>query len=220
MGEIRLDGALLEQYDPAQLGRAIGYLPQKVSLFAGSLRDNIARLDPDATDERVIAAAQAAGAHEVILAQPNGYNTIIDSDGGGLSGGQMQRVALARAFYGDPALLVLDEPNSDLDDAGSRALNLAIRNAKARGASVIIMTHRPSAILECDLVLRLLAGTVTAFGPMEEVLRKTTRNSSAILGQGAGAPPAANSPAAGPGAGPARPPVARFPWDTSGTGGA
>lgn len=218
MGEIRLDGALLEQYDPSQLGRAIGYLPQKVSLFAGSLRDNIARLDPDATDERVIAAAQAAGAHEVILAQPNGYDTIIDSEGGGLSGGQMQRVALARAFYGDPALLVLDEPNSDLDDAGSRALNLAIRNAKARGASVIIMTHRPNAILECDLVLRLMGGTVAAFGPMEQVLRKATRNSGAILGQGAGAPKGAPSPAVAPGAGQPKPPFARFPWDTNGTG--
>lgn len=202
-GEIRLDGALLDQYDPEQLGRVLGYLPQKVSLFAGSLRDNIARLDPDATDARIVAAAQAAGAHEVILAQPQGYDTIIDAEGGGLSGGQVQRVALARAFYGDPALLVLDEPNSDLDDAGSRALNQAIRTAKARGAAVIIMTHRPSAIVECDLVLRLKAGKAVAFGPTEEVLRKTTRNSGAILGQKP--PPAA----------PAGKPRTAFPWDTT-----
>jgi len=217
LGEIRLDGALLDHYDPVQLGRAIGYLPQRVSLFAGSLRDNIARLDPAATDENVIAAAQAAGAHEVIFGLPNGYDTIIDAEGGGLSGGQMQRIALARALYGDPALLVLDEPNSDLDDAGSRALNLAIRNAKARGASVIIMTHRPGAILECDLVLRLKAGRVVALGPMEDVLRKTTRNSGAILGSGAGQEGAAPS-AAGPAQG--GQPVARFPWDTDRKGGA
>lgn len=206
-GEIRLDGALLDQYDPSQLGRAIGYLPQKVSLFAGSLRDNIARLDPDARDEDVVAAAQAAGAHEVILAQPKGYDTIIDAEGGGLSGGQVQRIALARAFYGAPALLVLDEPNSDLDDAGSRALNMAIRQAKARGAAVIVMTHRPGAIVECDLILRLKAGQAVAFGPMEEVLRRTTRNSDAILRQTAATPP----PAARPGQ--AQPPKA-FPWET------
>lgn len=206
-GEIRLDGALLDQYDPSQLGRAIGYLPQKVSLFAGSLRDNIARLDPDARDEDVIAAAQAAGAHDVILAQPKGYDTIIDAEGGGLSGGQVQRIALARAFYGAPALLVLDEPNSDLDDAGSRALNLAIRQAKARGAAVIVMTHRPGAIVECDLILRLKGGQAVAFGLMEEVLRRTTRNSDAILRQATGVQPGAlvRPPAPAPKA---------FPWET------
>jgi ATP-binding cassette subfamily C protein len=208
-GEIRLDGALLDQYDPGQLGRAIGYLPQKVSLFAGSLRDNIARLDPNARDEDVVAAAQAAGAHDVILAQPKGYDTVIDAEGGGLSGGQVQRIALARALYGNPAVLVLDEPNSDLDDAGSRALNLAIRAIKSRGASVIIMTHRPSAIVECDLILRLKAGQAAAFGPKEDVLRRTTQNSEAILRQ----PSAAQRPAARP-ALPPRPTA--FPWETSG----
>jgi len=231
-GEIRLDGALLDQYDPSQLGRAIGYLPQKVTLFEGSLRDNVARLDPDARDEDIVKAAQIAGAHDLILAQPKGYDTIIDADGGGLSGGQVQRIALSRAFYGDPALLVLDEPNSDLDDAGSRALNQAIRNAKARGASVIIMTHRPTAIVECDLILRLKAGQVAAFGPMEEVLRRTTRNSDAILRQAGTAPqPSAPAPVSSvvssaprdPAGAPPRPSVepvpkplrpAGFPWDS------
>lgn len=210
-GEVRLDGALLHQYDPEQLGRAIGYLPQRVSLFAGSLRDNIARLDPHARDEDVVAAAQAAGAHEIILAQPQGYDTVIDAEGGGLSGGQVQRISLARAFYGDPALLVLDEPNSDLDDAGSRALNLAIRHAKARGATVIIMTHRPGAIVECDLILRLKAGQVAAFGPMEDVLRKVTQNSDAILkpkGPATRAPVQPPKPATSTRA-------AEFPWDTT-----
>lgn len=231
-GEIRLDGALLDQYDPSQLGRAIGYLPQKVTLFAGSLRDNIARLDTDARDEDVVAAAKAAGAHELILSQPKGYDTIVEADGGGLSGGQVQRIALARAFFGDPALLVLDEPNSDLDDAGSRALNKAIRHAKARGAAVIIMTHRPTAIVECDLILRLRAGQVAAFGPMEEVLRRTTRNSEAILRQtgGAGGAGNANGPVSGPDSTPSaatappRPPIETatkplrpqgFPWETT-----
>lgn len=219
-GEIRLDGALLDQYDPSQLGRAIGYLPQKVSLFAGRLRDNIARMDPNAKDEDIILAAKQAGAHELILAQPKGYDTIIDAEGGGLSGGQVQRIALARAFYGNPALLVLDEPNSDLDDAGSRALNAAIQNAKTRGASVIIMTHRPTAILECDLILRLKAGQVAAFGPMAEVLRKTTRNSDAILRQSGAplaqreAPPSAKqAPRSDSSVGSA--PAAGFPWETT-----
>ena len=187
-GEVRLDGARIDQYDPGQLGRAVGYLPQSVSLFAGSLRDNIARLDPQARDADVVAAAQAAGAHDLILRQPQGYDTLIDADGGGLSGGQVQRIALARALYGTPALLVLDEPNAALDDAGSQALNTAVRGAKARGASVVIMTHRPAAIVECDLLMRLKAGRVVAFGPREEVLRKTTRNSAAILRDAAAAP--------------------------------
>ncbi|MCC1480363.1 type I secretion system permease/ATPase [Roseibaca sp. Y0-43] len=222
-GEIRLDGALLSQYDPSQLGRAIGYLPQRVTLFAGRIRDNIARLDPAASDEDIINAAKAAGAHDLILAQQKGYDTIIDAEGGGLSGGQVQRIALARAFYGNPALLVLDEPNSDLDDEGSRALNTAIQTAKARGASVIIMTHRPTAILECDLILRLKAGQVTAYGPMEEVLRRTTRNSDAILRQAGGAAQrAAPNPTSPPRAlrsDPATPGAARqaggFPWEAA-----
>lgn len=222
-GEIRLDGALLSQYDPSQLGRAIGYLPQRVTLFAGRIRDNIARLDPAASDEDIINAAKAAGAHDLILAQPKGYDTIIDAEGGGLSGGQVQRIALARAFYGNPALLVLDEPNSDLDDEGSRALNKAIQTAKARGASVIIMTHRPTAILECDLILRLKAGQVAAYGPMEEVLRRTTRNSDAILRQAGGATQrAAPNPTSPPRAlrsDPAAPGAARqaggFPWEAA-----
>ncbi len=180
-GEIRLDGARLGHYPPEDLARAMGYLPQRAILFPGSLRDNIARFDPDAQDEWIIAAARAAGAHEMILALPRGYETSIDHGCAGLSGGQVQRIGLARALYRDPAVLVLDEPNANLDDDGSRALNSAVRAAKARGASVVIMAHRPSAIAECDLLMKLEAGQVVALGPVAQVLRQVTRNSTEIL---------------------------------------
>ncbi len=175
-GRVRLDGAALDYFDPDVLGKYIGYLPQRVPIFRGTIRDNIARLSSEPDDEAVILAAQRAGAHEMILRLPDGYDTRVDSNGGRLSGGQVQRIGLARALYGDPVLVVLDEPNSNLDEEGSAALNTAIRDLKARGACVLVMAHRPVAIQECDLVLMLDNGARWAFGPKEEVMREVLKN--------------------------------------------
>ena len=179
-GRIRLDGATLDQYDPDVLGSHIGYLPQRVTLFDGTIAENIAKLalQPDA--EKVVAAAKKAAAHDMIVQLPDGYDTRVTTAGGRLSGGQIQRIGLARAMYGDPVLLVLDERNSNLDNEGSQALNSAIRQMKAEGASILIMAHRPAAIQECDLLLVLDGGTRKAFGPRDEVLRGTVKNHSDI----------------------------------------
>jgi len=180
-GRIRLDGATLDQYDPDALGACIGYLPQRVTLFDGTIADNIARLQAGADPAGIIAAAKAAAAHEMILKLPEGYDTQVASIGSRLSGGQVQRIGLARALYGDPVLLILDEPNSNLDNDGSNALNQAIRTAKARGASVLIMAHRPAAIQECDLLLVMNDGAAAGFGPRDAVLRETVRNATDIV---------------------------------------
>ncbi len=180
-GRIRLDGATLGQYDPDALGACIGYLPQRVTLFDGTIADNIARLQAGADPAGIIAAAKAAAAHEMILKLPEGYDTQVASIGSRLSGGQVQRIGLARALYGDPVLLILDEPNSNLDNDGSNALNQAIRTAKARGASVLIMAHRPAAIQECDLLLVMNDGAAAGFGPRDAVLRETVRNATDIV---------------------------------------
>ena len=179
-GRIRLDGATLDQYDPDRFGSYIGYLPQRVSLFDGTIADNIARLQPWADAAAVVAAARAAAAHEMILKLPNGYDTQVATMGSQLSGGQIQRIGLARALFGDPVLLILDEPNANLDNEGSIALNTAIRTAKARGASVLIMAHRPQAIQECDLLLVMHEGAAAAFGPRDVVLREAVRNAGDI----------------------------------------
>jgi ATP-binding cassette, subfamily C, bacterial len=179
-GRIRLDGATLDQYDADSLGSYIGYLPQRVTLFDGTIAENIARLQSGADPGRIIAAAKAAAAHEMILRLPDGYDTQVATMGSRLSGGQIQRIGLARALFGDPAILILDEPNSNLDNDGSNALNQAIRTAKARGASVLIMAHRPAAIQECDLLLVLNDGIAAAFGPRDTVLRETVRNAGEI----------------------------------------
>lgn len=180
-GSIRLDGATLDQYDPDVLGRHIGYLPQKVQLFDGTIAENIARLEPGARDEDIIKAAMQADAHEMILKQPNGYDTYLTMMGGHLSGGQIQRVGLARALYGEPVILVLDEPNSNLDNEGSKALNDAIRRMKAEKKGVLIMAHRPAAIQECNKLLVLDGGVVRAFGPRDEILAKMVRNAGEII---------------------------------------
>jgi ATP-binding cassette subfamily C protein len=170
-GEVRLDGATLSQWDRAALGRHIGYLPQDIELFDGTVAENIARFDPDASDETVIAAARAAGAHEVITSLENGYDTRIGEDGMTLSGGQRQRIALARALYGNPFLVVLDEPNSNLDHAGDEALNLAVNGVRARGGIVVIVTHRPAAIAGVDQVAMMAEGRIQALGPRDQILR-------------------------------------------------
>jgi PrtD family type I secretion system ABC transporter len=171
-GTIRLDGANLEQWPPDQLGRAIGYLPQDVSLLSGTIQDNISRFVPNPDPKAVVQAARQAGVHEMILRFADGYNTRLGLDGVQLSGGQRQRIALARAFYGGPALLVLDEPNSNLDTDGESALTVAIKEARQRGTTVIVVAHRPSAIRFLDHLLFLKEGRQVAFGPKDEVLAK------------------------------------------------
>jgi ATP-binding cassette subfamily C protein len=180
-GKIRLGGAALNQYDPDVLGKHIGYLPQRVTLFDGTIKENIARLAQTPDDAAVVKAAQRAGAHEMILQLPEGYDTRVTATGGRLSGGQVQRIGLARAMYGDPVLIVLDEPNSNLDNDGSIALNAAIRAMKEEERCVLIMAHRPAAIQECDLVLLIENGMRRAFGPKEEVLREILKNHQDVL---------------------------------------
>jgi len=180
-GSVRLDGATLDQYDPDVLGSYIGYLPQRITLFDGTIADNIARLAMTPNAEKVMAAARAAAAHDMIVKLPQGYDTRVSSAGGRLSGGQIQRIGLARALYGDPALLVLDEPNSNLDNDGSVALNSAIRAVKASGRSVLIMAHRPAALQECDLLLVIEDGTRRALGPRDQVLREMVKNHTDIV---------------------------------------
>ncbi|WPZ21574.1 type I secretion system permease/ATPase [Sulfitobacter faviae] len=175
-GSIRLDGAALEHYGSETLGRHIGYLPQRVQLFDGTIAENIARLSPEPDDAKVVKAAKMAAAHEMILEFPQGYDTPIRAGQVRLSGGQMQRIGLARALYDDPVIVVLDEPNSNLDNTGSQALNHAIRQMKASGRSVLIMAHRPAAIQECDTLLVLDNGMRKAFGPKDEVLAGMVQN--------------------------------------------
>ncbi|HBB85470.1 MAG TPA: type I secretion system permease/ATPase, partial [Sulfitobacter sp.] len=175
-GSIRLDGAALEHYGSETLGRHIGYLPQRVQLFDGTIAENIARLLSEPDDAKVVKAAKMAAAHEMILEFPQGYDTPIRAGQVRLSGGQMQRIGLARALYDDPVTVVLDEPNSNLDNIGSQALNHAIRQMKASGRSVLIMAHRPAAIQECDTLLVLDGGMRKAFGPKDEVLAEMVQN--------------------------------------------
>ena len=177
-GDVRLGGATLEQYDRETFGKLVGYLPQSVTLFDGTIAENIARMDIDFEDVNVEAAAKQANAHDLITSLPQGYNTQISGAGSILSGGQKQRIALARAFYGDPVMLILDEPNSALDAEGTEALNLAVESFKSEDKIVIIMTHRPMAIAPCDTIMVVEAGMVRAFGPKDEVLRANVKNAN------------------------------------------
>jgi PrtD family type I secretion system ABC transporter len=169
-GKVRLDGAALDQWSSDVLGRYVGYLPQDVELFAGSVAQNICRFDPEAKSDAIIAAAKEAGVHEMIIKMREGYDTQIGEQGTALSAGQAQRVALARALYGNPFLIVLDEPNSNLDSEGDEALTRAVRAARERGAIVVVVAHRPIGIEGVDQLLVLKDGRMQAFGPKEQVL--------------------------------------------------
>ena len=171
-GTIRLDGAELTQWDSDRLGPSIGYLAQNVELFAGTIADNIGRFSPSATPEKIMEAAKLANVHELILSLPNGYDTQVGTGGGTLSGGQRQRIGLARALYGNPFLIVLDEPNSNLDAEGEEALTSAVMAARQKGAIVIVIAHRANMLKVVDHVLVVNNGTMTAFGPRDEVLGK------------------------------------------------
>jgi ATP-binding cassette, subfamily C, type I secretion system permease/ATPase len=180
-GKVTLDGAALDQWSPEALGQHIGYLPQTVELFDGTVAENISRFEPDADSGAIIAAAKAAGVHQLVVSLPDGYETRIGENGANLSAGQRQRVALARALYRDPFLVVLDEPNSNLDNEGDEALTAAILGVRARGGIAIVIAHRPSALAAVDRVLVLHEGKQQAFGPKEEVLRAIVRPSPTPL---------------------------------------
>jgi PrtD family type I secretion system ABC transporter len=180
-GTIRLDGAALDQWSSERLGRFIGYLPQRVELLSGTVAQNISRFDPNLDPANVIDAAKLAGVHDLILSLDEGYETLVGEQGTALSAGQAQRIALARALYRDPFLIVLDEPNSNLDADGDQALTFAIQRARARGAVVVVIAHRPSAIAAVELVLVMREGRQQAFGPKEAVLGKMKQSVSVPL---------------------------------------
>ncbi len=171
-GNVRLDGAALAQWNADALGRHIGYLPQDVELLAGTVAQNIARFERDADPDAIVAAAKAAGVHDLIVNLPEGYESQVGEQGTALSAGQAQRIALARALYRDPFLVVLDEPNSNLDAEGDEALARAILDVRERGGVAVVIAHRPSAIAGVDQVLMMREGRVQAFGPKDEILAK------------------------------------------------
>ncbi|MEH6436537.1 type I secretion system permease/ATPase [Massilia sp. DD77] len=202
VGKVRLDGADIYQWNKAELGPHIGYLPQDIELFSGTVSENIARFG-EVDAEKVVEAAKRAGVHDMILHLPKGYDTPLGDGGAGLSGGQKQRLGLARAMYDDPALLVLDEPNSNLDDAGEQALVNAVVDLRKRGKTIILITHRPSVLGATNKLLMMRDGSVQAFGPTQQVLAALQEASKKALeaaqqqaGQAGPAPTAPAGPAA------------------------
>lgn len=183
-GHVRLDGASLDQWPEASLGRMIGYLPQDIELFDGTVAENIARLDPEATDADVIAAAQAANVHAMVLRLPEGYATRLGEGGHNLSVGQRQRIGLARALYGEPFLVVLDEPNAHLDAEGEEALGLALRRIRERGGIVVAVSHRQGILANANLVGVMKDGHLVDFGPRDAVLKKRSENRNVTAAQG------------------------------------
>lgn len=185
-GEVRLDGAALDQWGD-HLGQYIGYLPQDVELFDGTVAENICRFDMDAGSDAILKAAQIAGVHEIILRLPEGYSTRIGQGGMSLSAGQRQRIGLARAVFGDPFLIVLDEPNANLDADGENALSLAIERMRRNGCIVIVISHRPSALAALNTAMVLYEGKAIAFGPREEIFARV-RNGAARTAVGGTTP--------------------------------
>ena len=204
-GVVRLDGADIHSWDKHALGPYVGYLPQDIELFEGSISENIARFDKVDPD-KVVQAAQMAGVHEMILMLPDGYDTVIGSDGVNLSGGQRQRIGLARAIYGNPRLIVLDEPNSNLDDVGERALGVALQKLKETGATVFIVSHRPNILSRLDRVLVMSAGTISLYGDRDRVIAELA-SQQAKGKQRVSQPDAPQPPAAVPAAPKSAPPA-------------
>jgi ATP-binding cassette subfamily C protein len=184
-GNVQLDGAALDQWSEEAISRHIGYVPQDVELFSGSVADNIARFDPNAEPGAIVAAAKAAGVHDLITSFPEGYQTQIGDQGAALSAGQRQRVALARALYGNPFLIVLDEPNSNLDAEGERALVQAIEGVKARGGIAIIVAHRPNVLTAVDYIVAMQGGRSSQMLPKAEMMAKLGAEAGALNAAGA-----------------------------------
>lgn len=176
IGSVRVDGASLNDWRRQELGQYIGYLPQDVELFGGTVRSNIARMEQNPDPEKVIEAAQLAGVHDLILHLPNAYDTELGFDGSTISGGQRQRIGLARAFYGDPKILILDEPNANLDAQGDAALTVALEVAKEKKITTVIVSHKPQLLNIVDKILVMQDGMVVTYGPKKEVLEKLNKN--------------------------------------------
>jgi ATP-binding cassette subfamily C protein PrsD len=189
-GVVRLDGAAIDQWRNEDLGRYIGFLPQDVALFDGTVAENISRFDDQATSDAILKAAQIAGVHDIILRLPEGYSTRIGDGGMSLSAGQRQRIGLARAVFGDPFLVVLDEPNANLDADGEGALTRAIQILRQNKCVVIVISHRPSALAALNMALVLYEGKAIAFGPCEEIFARvrTATGQTAAARQSAPAP--------------------------------